>query len=90
MKPSIFTTITLQDGSKCDILELTPWMIWKAAFNQQLNLEMKYDLVPFILEQILIIDGKKASIEFIGNINYQDYMQITEILTLFMTELENI
>ena len=88
MKPSIFTTITLEDGSKCDILELTPWMIWKATFNQQLNLETKYDLVPFILEQVLIIDGKKTDIEFIGNIYYQDYMQITDILTLFMTKLK--
>lgn len=83
----IFTSITLSNGSKCDILELKASMIWKATFKQMNNLQMEYDLIPFLLEQILIIDGEKTDMEFIGNMNYDDYMDITEVLNVFMTKL---
>ena len=84
----IFTTITLQDGSKCDILALTPWRIWKATYKQQLNPQIEYDITPFILEQILIVDGKKVDMKFIGNMDCSDYFEIAEILSIFMTKLE--
>lgn len=89
MNASIFTTIILSDGSKCDILEVKPSTIWLATFKQQLNPDKQYDLVPFILEQVLIIDGKKVNMEYIGNMELSDYIEITEALNICMQKLEN-
>lgn len=87
MKEHIFTTIILSNGSKCDILEIRPYILWKAAYKQANNPHLKVDLVPFIIEQILIIDGKKVNMEFIGNMDVNDYMEIVDVMNACMEKL---
>lgn len=89
MDTPIFTTIILFNGSKCDILEVRPYIIWKATYRQLMNTDKKLDFIPFLLEQVLIIDGKKVNMEFIGNMNIHDYIKITEVLNAFMINVEN-
>lgn len=87
MKQHIFSTIILSNGSKCDILEVRPYIIWKASYKQALNPNLKLDLVPFIMEQIVIIDGKKRDMKFIGNMEINDYLEITEVMNACMNKL---
>ena len=87
MKEQIFTTIIISNGSKCEILEIRPYTIWKATYKKENNPDLKLDLVPFIIEQILIIDGKKVDIEFIGNMDINDYMEIVDVMIACMGKL---
>ena len=83
----IFTSIELSNGSRCDILEINALVIWKAAFRHQAYPDKELDIVPFLLEQVLIIDDKKRDIEFIGNISIDDYLKIMEVMDIVMKKL---
>lgn len=86
MNRNIFTTIILSDGSKCDILEITPFMLWRASYKQA-NSDMELDMVPFLLEQSLIINNKKVDIDFIGKMSMDDYQEISDVFCIQMKKL---
>lgn len=86
MNDHIFTSIILSDGSKCDILEITPLMIWRASYKCA-NSDMELDMVPFLLEQSLIINNKKVDIDFIGKMSMDDYQEISDVFCIQMKKL---
>ena len=87
MIKEVFTSITLMDGSKCDILELKVYMIWIATFRQSKKPEMEVDITPFILEQIIRIDGKTTSIDALGDMGMDDYSKILDVVSVLMNKL---
>lgn len=85
---NIFTTIKLSDNRECSVLDIKPLHIWKANFQMALrNAELQYEFVPFLLEQIILIDYKPVTIEQIGNLDMADYNEITNVATIIISKL---
>lgn len=82
-----FTTITLSTGEKCGILNITPFMLWRAHSRMERLKELELNVVPFILEQIVIIEGKAVSMEYLGEMDINDYTKIIEVVDVQMKKL---
>jgi hypothetical protein len=86
MKQEIFTETLLQDGSKLEVLQIKPSMLWKASMQFASQKEKVFDIMPFILTQCLSIEGKLISIERIDEMSMGDYNKINEIVSLMLNK----
>lgn len=84
MQPEVFTTTKMSDGTEVQILQLMPYMLWRAIFRQAAQKEKEYDTLPFIIEQLLRIDGKQLPLQQIGEMDISDYMKIQEIVSVMI------
>lgn len=83
----VYTTIKLSTGDSCEILEVKPVMMWKSHFKAALMKDEEVNNIPFLIEQCITINGKKVDWRFIGNMEYQDYMKIEEVVCKQITPL---
>lgn len=77
---NIFETIQLKDGSKCEILEIMPKHFWWANFKRASKLPIEFDVEPFVMAEVCLIDGKKTTVEYLGEIDFQDYLRLKNII----------
>jgi len=89
---NIFTTITLSNGDKCEILELTTQHIMSACHSHEIynkKIDDVLDHLPastFFIQQIIYIDGKRKSIEYFVNLSIDDFNLICDAIeALFKT-----
>lgn len=84
----VFTTIKLSDNRECSILEIKPFHFWRANFQMAtLNADLKYEFIPYLLEQIILIDYKTVTIDEIGNLDITDYTEIGNIVGIIINKL---
>jgi len=85
---NIFTTIELTNSKKCTILEIDTLVLLRANFNM-----LKYDeqycvgLIAYILEQILLIEDKKLTLQNIFQLNIDDYLLIMNCINVQLTKI---
>lgn len=72
--------LDLKDGRSCSIDDLTPSILWKATFRAARNHDKEYDLTPYILEQIITIDGEPVTIDQLDQLSIDDYLSILDVL----------
>ena len=82
---AIFETIQLKDGSKCEIIEILPKHVWWANFKRMSKLPIEFDAEPFIMAEVCIINGKPATVEYLGEMDFQDYLKIKNILEAMLS-----
>jgi hypothetical protein len=95
-----FTHMVLMSGQKCEILMVKPMHFWAAGFMQQMyngnkNKDVKqaedkrgYDIMPFLLMQVVRLDGKVPTMQQLEDMMMDDYIQICEVLTPLMNKLD--
>lgn len=77
---SIFETIQLKDGSKCEILEIMPKHFWRANFKRALKQPVEFDIEPFLMAEVCLINGQNTTVEYLGEIDFQDYLKLKNII----------
>ena len=82
----IFTETMLSDGTKIEVLQLRPSMLWRASHQFNSQKETEYDMIPFLLSQCLSSNGKLLSIKEIDEIEIGDYNKVNEIVCLMMNK----
>ena len=87
IKQEIFTSFKLMKGEKCDVLELKFGHICTANFKVAYQKDTEYDMIFFLLQQILLIDDKNPSIEFLENLMTDDYVKISDAVAVLMNKL---
>lgn len=80
-----FSSVKLLEGVTCDILDITPMVLWRATLN--CSLQKEFDITPFVLEQILLFDGEKRDLDYIENLYIDDYLKISEVVTVLLSKL---
>ncbi len=88
MAAKIFSSIALSDGRKCSIVEITPSHIWRAQHRVSYNNPENFHITAFILEQIVIIDGVKQSLDDLDQLSIKDYTEINQVVTVLLSEFE--
>lgn len=81
-----FTSFTLTDGRKCTFLKIYPFHLWIATYAY--GKQETFDITPFLLREVILIEGKKAGIDELSKMDMKDYEQISEILRVQMVKLE--
>ena len=86
MSELVYTTINLSNEVVCQIAEIKPVHIWIASFHKAVS-PLEYDIFPFILVQVVIIDGKQATMEYLADMDMSDYIDIMEVVDVLMKKL---
>ncbi len=91
MKDEIFTTVELLNGDKIDVLfckglHMTKAQ-WKYQFHTQIAKDVEYDIVPFIMEQLCLVNGKQKGIEYYVELMIDDYIKISDALQLVINSI---
>lgn len=84
---NIFTSIQLSGAQKCDILNITAMMMWKAEYRAA-NMGEELHMVPYLLEQIVMIEGKLATKEEIGEMMIDDYLAIQDVVNAILQRVK--
>lgn len=87
MSNKIFTSIKLLNGDKCDILEIKAVHIWKAQTALAFSTKKDLGVFPFLLQQILLINGKCPSIEYLEDIMIDDYLEINAVVDVYFKKI---
>lgn len=88
MGAKIFDTITLHDGRLYSIAEIVPSHIWRAHQRHNKNNPEEYDVLPFILEQIVLIENKRIDIEELNTLHMKDYTSICDVVNVILKDFE--
>ena len=87
-KNQIFTSVTLLDGRKCEVLDILAGDIFYASFEFSVQEEKKLGIDFFMYKRMIRIDGKKLSTEELLNISIDDWLSISDIVTAAFTKIE--
>ncbi len=90
MKP--LTTIRLNNNDSCDIYDMLAFHYMKAIFNYNMAVSndpsiVEIGLQPFILQQILLINKTKPTINYIINLHILDYNSINEVMEVIFKKI---
>ena len=88
-KEEIFYSMESYLG-KIDVLKIQPYHIWKAEKKQELDEKNEFSLLPYILVQILIIDGKKTTIDELSTMELYLINEITDVITPMFININKI
>ena len=84
---TVFTTITLVAGQECKIVEMKMGHYWIAEFKMIVTKENEYPMSAYLMQQILIIDGEKRSLEYLSELTIDDSIAINEVLQALFLKL---
>ena len=90
---NLFTTITLSNGDKLEIVELTTGHLM-AANNSQQNYNNKIQdeldhlaIAEFIIQQICFLNGKRQSIEYFKSLTFKDYSRVIDCVSALVVDI---
>lgn len=78
LKNEIFTSVILTNGSKCDIIEMKTGHVMKASMKMmkaivEKNEHAEYGIIPFIACEVMRIDGREIDMNYLENMEAEDY-----------------
>jgi hypothetical protein len=87
-KEDIFTTVQLHDARKVQILNITPLMSWRAMFSHALSGRKDIDVLPFLLTQLIRVEGQEISVNELGEMYFDDYVLIVETANALLQKVK--
>lgn len=78
-KPEIYIEFDLLNGSHCQIVIPRGGDYSRACFKQ--SRQNEFDLLPFFMERICLIDGIKKDFIYFADLMCDDYMKIVNSMT---------
>lgn len=90
MTDDIFTTITLMDGRKCDILNIKAGHFYMSSLKFRLEESPTRSQEAYLMREILIIDGKKRDLDYLDEISIDDFLAISEVVEAIMAKVPSL
>jgi len=81
METELYKTVTLLGGQEVKIKIARGHDLSRAAFMHMFKgKELEIDVMPFIMDQLCLVDNEKVGIEFYLNLIVDDYIVIIGVL----------
>jgi hypothetical protein len=77
---NLYTTITLKDNTTVEILNVTG-----GDFSRALHEQRKqdiYDMMPFLMQCVCRIEGKRQEVQFFTQLPFEDYNHILQVIDI--------
>lgn len=83
-----FSKITLLNGDSCEIFEPKAIHLMRANFQMLLlDKENKVGIVAYIIQQIISVNGKQPTLEYIFDLCIDDYSSINNVVDVSMKKI---
>lgn len=89
MNRKSFSTITLLNGHTCGINEPKAYDVMRANFQMLLlDSEHKVGFSPYLIQQLITINEKQPSLDYVFNLSIDDYNSINEVIEVSMKKIK--
>lgn len=88
-KRTPFSKLTLTNADECSIYEARAIDLMRAGFQMALHdSNNQVGMVAYILEQIITINGKNATLDYIFDLSIEDYNSIMNVVEVSLKKIK--
>lgn len=80
------TTMTLISGDSVEIIQPRGMNYARAVYKYRIQKE--YDVCPFLMEELVLINGEKKPLQFYLDMFCDDYIKISEKIAEIVTPIQ--